>query len=84
MVGFKAEFGLRRDELRTKATEFLKRKELNMLVANDVEKDAFGEDETDIIVATSKSQKEFGKKPKPELASYIWDEIELVRREFLL
>lgn len=83
IVGFKAEFGLRRDELMAKAMEFLKLKRLDMVVANDIEKDAFGEDETDVMVVSQKSHKEFGKKPKTELASYIWDEIELVRGEFL-
>ena len=77
LVAFKAEYGLRKDELRSVAREFLKKKDLDMVVANDVEKNQFGADDNEIFIACESSVKEFGKKSKTELAKNIWDEIEL-------
>jgi len=77
IVGFKAEYGSTKESLRVKAQEFLKRKKLNMLVANDIQKNAFGSDETEIVLATPDSLKEFGKKSKEELAKIIWSAIDV-------
>ncbi len=77
VVAFKAEHNLRRDELKAVAQNFLKRKGLDLVVANDIEKDVFGAVETDVVIATGEVVRELGRKPKPEVARYIWDEIEL-------
>jgi len=77
IVGFKAEYGSSKDELKAKAKEFLRLKHLNMLVANDIKKNVFGSDETEIVLATPDSIKEFEKMSKEELAKVIWKEIEL-------
>lgn len=79
IVGFKAEHGMRRDELKVTAENFLKKKKLDMVVANDIEKNAFGSDESDIIIASKESTKDIGKKRKSMLAKRVWDEIELNR-----
>jgi len=81
IVAFKAEHNLRRDELKTVAQNFLKRKNLNMVVANDIEKDIFGASETDVVIATGEIVRDLGRKPKPLVASYIWNEIELHTRK---
>lgn len=77
IVGFKAEFGIRRDELKAKAKEFLREKKLDIVVANDIEKDVFGSDVSDVIIVDKEVTKEFGRKPKEEIAYDIWNEIEL-------
>jgi len=77
LVAFKAEYGLRKDELKSIAKDFLKKKNLDMVVANDVEKNQFGSDDNEIFIACENAVKEFGKKSKTELAKNIWDEIEL-------
>jgi phosphopantothenoylcysteine decarboxylase/phosphopantothenate--cysteine ligase len=77
MVAFKAEHGLRDDELKVVAKDFLNKKGLEMVVANDVAKDVFGYDENELIIATRETAKHFGRKSKTELAGNIWDEIEL-------
>jgi phosphopantothenoylcysteine decarboxylase/phosphopantothenate--cysteine ligase len=77
IVAFKAEYGLRKDELKAVAKDFLKRKRADMVVANDLEKGVFGSDVNDIIIVTAETAKDFGRKSKTELASNIWDEIEL-------
>jgi len=84
LVAFKAEFGRNREELKAVAKEFLRRKGLDMVVANDLEKNYFGVDTTDIFIVSKETAKEFketsqefGKKSKTELAKSIWNEIEL-------
>mgnify|MGYP001050956226 CR=1 FL=1 len=79
MVGFKAEHGMRRDELKVVAKEFLKKKKLDLVVANDVEKDPFGADETDVLLVNRDAAKEMGTCSKRDVAKHIWDEIELMR-----
>lgn len=77
LVAFKAEYGIPKDELKTVAKEFLNRKGLDMVVANDIEKNQFGADESEVFVASKETIKDFGKKSKAELAKDIWDEIGL-------
>jgi len=81
IVGFKAEFGLSRDELKAKAKEFLVQKKPDIVVANDIEKDAFGSDVSDVVIVDKETTKEFGRKPKDELAYDIWNEIELRKQK---
>jgi len=77
IVGFKAEYGSSKESLRAKAQEFLRLKRLNMLVANDIQKNVFGSDETEIVLATPNSLSEFGKKSKEKLAKTIWGKIDV-------
>ncbi len=77
VVGFKAEYGMSRAELRVKAVDFMKRKGLDMVVANDIEKGIFGADENEVVIASRQSTKEFGRQSKRDMARHIWDEIEL-------
>jgi phosphopantothenoylcysteine decarboxylase/phosphopantothenate--cysteine ligase len=77
MVGFKAEFGIRRDELKAIAEDFREKKKLDLVVANDIEKNVFGADETDVIIASESATKDLGKKSKTALAELIWNEIGL-------
>ncbi len=79
LVAFKAEYGLRKDELKAVAKDFLKKKNLDMVVANDIERNAFGSEESEIVIASKETAKDFGRKSKTELAKNIWDEIELRR-----
>ena len=77
IIGFKAEYGLSKEELRAVAKNFLKEKKLDLVVANDIEKNQFGAEETEVFVASKDAVKDFGKKSKSELAGLIWAEIEL-------
>ncbi len=79
IVAFKAEHGMRKDELEAVAKDFLKKKKLDMVVANDVSKNVFGSDEAEAIVVRKETAKDFGRCSKESLAKYIWNEIGLAR-----
>ncbi len=81
IVAFKAEHGMRRDELEAVAKEFLKKKRLDMVVANDVSKNVFGSGEAEAIVVRKDTAKDFGRCSKASRAKYIWNEIGLARMD---
>ncbi len=79
IAAFKAEYGMRRDELRIVAEEFLKKKKVDLVVANDIEKNPFGSETTEAILVNRNTVKELGVCSKMDTARHIWDEIELMR-----
>lgn len=78
LVAFKAEVGLSRKGLSKVASEYLSKKNLQMVVANDVKKGVFGADENSVVVATKGSVKDLGGGSKVELAKRIFDEIDSI------
>ncbi len=77
IVGFKAEYGLEKEELINIATKKLKEYDLDFIVANDLSKHYFGDDYNEVILIgkdKSKEIKEF-KGTKSEIMEKIKDEI---------
>ncbi len=73
IVGFKAEYGLEKEELINIATKKLKEYNLDFIVANDLSKHYFGDDYNEVILI-GKEIKEF-KGKKSEIMEKIKDEI---------
>ncbi|WP_421077091.1 bifunctional phosphopantothenoylcysteine decarboxylase/phosphopantothenate--cysteine ligase CoaBC [Methanothermococcus sp. Ax23] len=74
IVGFKAEYGLEKEELVDIATKKLKEYNLNFIVANDLSKHYFGDDYNEVILIGKDKLKEF-KGKKSEIMEKIKDEI---------
>jgi phosphopantothenoylcysteine decarboxylase/phosphopantothenate--cysteine ligase len=74
IVGFKAEYGLEKEELMDIATKKLKEYNLNFIVANDLSKHYFGDDYNEVILIGKNKLKEF-KGKKSEIMEKIKDEI---------
>ncbi|WP_292461124.1 bifunctional phosphopantothenoylcysteine decarboxylase/phosphopantothenate--cysteine ligase CoaBC [Methanothermococcus sp.] len=74
IVGFKAEYGMEKEELRNIATKKLKEYDLNYIVANDLSKHYFGDDYNEVILIGKNKLKEF-KGKKSEIIENIKDEI---------
>ena len=74
IVGFKAEYGLEKEELMDIATKKLKEYNLNFIVANDLSKHYFGDDYDEVILIDKNKLKEF-KGKKSEIMEKIKDEI---------
>ena len=74
IVGFKAEYGLEKEELVDIATKKLKEYNLNFIVANDLSKHYFGDDYNEVILIGENKLKEF-KGKKSEIMEKIKDEI---------
>ena len=74
IVGFKAEYGLEKEELIDIATKKLKEYNLNFIVANDLSKHYFGDDYNEVILIGKNKLKEF-KGKKSEIMERIKDEI---------
>ncbi|MDK2790480.1 MAG: phosphopantothenoylcysteine decarboxylase / phosphopantothenate---cysteine ligase [Methanothermococcus sp.] len=65
IIGFKAEYGLKKEELIEKAKERLEEYNLNMIIANDLSKYYFGDDYNEVILITKSQMVEIkGKKRK--------------------
>jgi phosphopantothenoylcysteine decarboxylase/phosphopantothenate--cysteine ligase len=77
IVAFKAEYGMRRDELKAVAQEFAKKSKTNLVVANDIQKNEFGADDTQLFLVHDEMFRDLGFRNKTELAFDVWDEIEL-------
>jgi phosphopantothenoylcysteine decarboxylase/phosphopantothenate--cysteine ligase len=77
IVAFKAEYGMRKDELRSKVLEFAAKNDLNLVVANDIQKNEFGSDQTELFLVHGDVFRSLGMKSKRELAGSLWSEIEL-------
>jgi len=78
IVGFKAESGVSEAELIERAKDKLFYGNPNMVVANDISKNKLGSDTNEVSIITKKGIKHIGKKPKSEVAKFIWNEIELL------
>ena len=74
IVGFKAEYGLEKEELVDIATKKLKEYNLNFIVANDLSKHYFGDDYNEVILIGKDKLKEF-KGKKSEIMEKIKNEI---------
>ena len=74
IVGFKAEYGLEKEELIDIATKKLKEYNLNFIVANGLSKHYFGDDYNEVILIGKDKLKEF-KGKKSEIMEKIKDEI---------
>ncbi|WP_457751650.1 bifunctional phosphopantothenoylcysteine decarboxylase/phosphopantothenate--cysteine ligase CoaBC [Thermococcus sp.] len=74
LVGFKAETGLREEELIEAARQQIERAESNLVIANTLS--AFGSDENEVLLVTKDDVKKLPRMSKKELAEKIWDEIE--------
>ncbi|AEH06965.1 bifunctional phosphopantothenoylcysteine decarboxylase/phosphopantothenate--cysteine ligase CoaBC [Methanothermococcus okinawensis] len=74
IVGFKAEYGLNKDELLNISTKKLKEYNLDYIVANDLSKHYFGDDSNEVILIGKNTLKEF-KGKKSEIVEKIKDEL---------
>jgi len=72
-VGFKALYGVSKKELCDTALKSLKKYGLDMVVANDVKKGAFGSDENDVYIVEKKGKPRHMKDTKEEIARCIFD-----------
>lgn len=74
IIGFKAEYGLKKEELIEKAKERLEEYNLNMIIANDLSKYYFGDDYNEVILITKSQMVDIkGKKGKiaEEIAKFV-------------
>lgn len=77
IVAFKAEYGLPKNELVERAYGKLKSENLNLIVANDIKKNGFGSDKTEVFVLDKDGRKiHIPKNSKEMVAGRIWDVIE--------
>ena len=74
LVGFKAETGLREEELINAARKQIERAGSDLVVANTLR--AFGSDENEVILVSREGAKKLPRMNKRELAEKLWDEIE--------
>ncbi len=75
VVAFKAEYNLSADGLKNKATEKLKKENLDMLIANDVALSKFGCDKSDVFLI-NREEIEHIKDTKQKIAKRIFDFME--------
>jgi phosphopantothenoylcysteine decarboxylase/phosphopantothenate--cysteine ligase len=74
-VGFKAEHGVTKEDLIFKAKALLEEHDLDLVVANDVFKDIFGSDESEVYLVKKDSVKKLKRMEKTEIASRIFDSL---------
>jgi phosphopantothenoylcysteine decarboxylase/phosphopantothenate--cysteine ligase len=70
LVGFKAEHGISRDELVTRALKRLKSTKLDMIVANDLTD--VGKDESEIVIIDKKGKCTEARGSRKDIAESIW------------
>ena len=78
-VGFKALHGVSEKELTDAAKKSLKKYKLDMVVANDVKRGAFGADDNDVYIIDRKGKPKHIKDTKEEIARHIFDKIKCRR-----
>ncbi len=77
IVAFKAEYGISKKELMERAKGKLEKENLNLIIANDVKKNGFGSDKTEVFVIDDKNSKiHITKNSKKIITKRIWDVIE--------
>jgi phosphopantothenoylcysteine decarboxylase/phosphopantothenate--cysteine ligase len=72
-VGFKAEHGVTKDELIFKAKDLVKEHDLDLVVANDVSKDVFGSDESEVYLVKKDTVTKLKRMEKTEIARRVLD-----------
>ena len=77
VVGFKAEYSISADELVEITYSKLKKENLNLVVANDIQRNKFGSDTTEVwVVNPGKKVVHIPKDSKEKIAEEIWGIIE--------
>ncbi len=76
IVAFKAEFNLSKGKLLERARKKLSGENLNRVVANDIGRNRFGSDKTEVWILGGKEVKHVPPADKSSIARGIWDEIE--------
>ena len=76
IVGFKAEYGVRKKQLAATAKRKLIESRLDLIVANDLSKGIFDSDETEAFIIEAKNVREVGRTSKAAAAGRIWDAVE--------
>ncbi len=78
VVGFKAEYNISEDELVEIAYSKLKKENLNLVVANDIQRNEFGSDTSEVwVVDPDKKVVHIPKDSKEKIAKEIWEIIKL-------
>ncbi len=73
IVAFKAEYDLTEKELIERARSKLREEHLNLVVANDLKKNGFGSDTTEVIVINKKGDRfHLSRDTKGDIAKGIW------------
>lgn len=76
IVAFKAEYGISKKELMERAKGKLGKENLNLIIANDVKKNKFGSDKTEVFIIDKDKEIHIPKNSKRAIARRIWDVIE--------
>lgn len=76
IVAFKAECGGDEDALKETLSGFIAKKGVDIVVGNDISRDVFGSDNSELLALTKDGFSVSGKKTKADLARFVWDLIE--------